>query len=130
MVFVDIDGDAKSTFNSSSATFSIQVTVIELFMQVSIGVPWPLRQHLAPENVKFKIPGSVPIVIFKQLIRILIVIYYKDVTNVVECNSSNPSGEYFVADVSTTEGQNSSAGWSLVIVYEDPTENTKIHLNF
>ncbi len=51
-------------------------------------------------------------------------IYYKDVTSLLS-GLNNPSGEYFVANVSTTEGNNSSAGWSLVIVYEDPTESRK-----
>ena len=120
MVFIDIDNDA-STFNSSSATFSTnrcnRVVYAGLYWGSIAAPATPL-----PEEVKFKIPGGA----YQNLTADVIIdrIYYKDVTTLLS-GMSNPNGEYFVANVSTTEGRNSSAGWSLVIVYEDPTESRK-----
>ncbi len=120
MVFIDIDNDA-STFNSSSATFNTnrcnRVVYAGLYWGAIAAPAAPL-----PEEIKFKIPGGS----YQNLTADVNIdrIYYKDVTTMLS-GLSNPSGEYFVANVSTTEGNNSSAGWSLVIVYEDPTESRK-----
>ena len=120
MVFVDVDNDA-STFNSSSATFTTnncnRVVYAGLYWGAIASPATPL-----PEEIKFKIPGGT----YQDLAADATIdrIYYKDVTDLLS-GLSNPSGEYFVANVSTTQGVNSSAGWSLVIVYEDPTESRK-----
>ena len=120
MVFIDVDNDA-STFNSSSATFSTnrcnRVVYAGLYWGSIAAPATPL-----PEEIKFKIPGGA----YQDLTADVNIdrIYYKDVTSLLS-GLNNPSGEYFVANVSTTEGNNSSAGWSLVIVYEDPTESRK-----
>ncbi len=125
MVFIDIDNDA-STFNSSSASFSTnrcnRVVYAGLYWGSIAAPATPL-----PEEVKFKIPGGA----YQNLTADANIdrIYYKDVTSLLS-GLSNPSGEYFVANVSTTEGTNSSAGWSLVIVYEDPTESRKFISTF
>lgn len=120
MVFVDIDGDA-ATFNSSSANFSTdncnRVVYAGLYWGAISAPSSPL-----PNQVKFKLPGGSyqDLTADAQLDKI----YYKDVTSIVAANS-NPSGNYFVANVSTTQGTNTSAGWSLVLVYEDPKEARK-----
>ena len=120
MVFIDVDNDA-STFNSSSATFTTsncnRVVYAGLYWGAIAAPSTPL-----PEEVKFKIPGGS----YQNLTADANIdrIFYKDVTSLLSA-LNNPSGEYFVANVSTTEGNNSSAGWSLVIVYEDPTESRK-----
>ena len=120
MVFVDVDND-DSTFNSSSATFKTsncnRVVYAGLYWGAIAAPATPL-----PEEVKFKIPGGN----YEKLTADANIdrIFYKDVTSLLS-GLNNPSGEYFVADVSTSEGVNSSAGWSLVIVYEDPTESRK-----
>jgi len=120
MVFIDIDGDA-STFNSSSANF----TTDNCNKIVYAGLYWgaiAAPSTPAPNEVKFKIPGGAyaDLTADEQLD----LIYYKDVTDIVSANT-NPSGDYFVANISTNEGKNNSAGWSLVIVYEDPSESRK-----
>jgi len=120
MVFIDVDNDA-STFNSSSATFTTsncnRVVYAGLYWGAIAAPATPL-----PEEIKFKIPGGS----YQNLTADVNIdrIYYKDVTSLLS-GLNNPSGEYFVANVSTTEGNNSSAGWSLVIVYEDPNESRK-----
>lgn len=125
MVFVDIDNDA-STFSSSSATFSTsncnRVVYAGLYWGAMATPALPL-----PEQIKFKIPNGTyqNITADTNLDRI----YYKDVTSLLS-GLTNPSGEYFVANINSSEGNNSSAGWSLVIVYEDPTEPRKFISTF
>ncbi len=120
MVFIDIDND-PSTFSSSSATFNTsncnRVVYAGLYWGAIATPATPL-----PEQIKFKIPGGS----YQDLTADTAIdrIYYKDVTNLLSA-LNNPSGEYFVANVSSTEGINSSAGWSLVIVYEDANESRK-----
>ncbi|MDH3322498.1 MAG: T9SS type B sorting domain-containing protein, partial [Flavobacteriaceae bacterium] len=77
---------------------------------------------LEPEKVKFKIPGKA----YQDITADATIdwIYYKDVTAIVAANN-NVSGDYFVANISSSEGTSSAGGWSMVIVYEDPTESRK-----
>ena len=120
MVFIDIDGDA-STFNSSSAKF----TTDNCNKVVYAGLYWgaiAAPSNPAPNEVKFKIPGGAYLDLTADTQ--LDVIYYKDVTDIVTTNT-NPSGDYFVANISTVEGKHNSAGWTLVIVYEDPSKPRK-----
>ncbi|WKK67436.1 T9SS type B sorting domain-containing protein [Lutimonas zeaxanthinifaciens] len=120
MVFIDIDND-DSTFNSSSANFSTS----SCNRIVYAGLYWGAvlsPEDLEPTKVKFKIPGNSYLEI--EADEQLDWIYYKDVTDIVT-SGGNVSGDYYVANVSTSQGFNSSAGWSMVIVYEDPNESRK-----
>ncbi|MCF6222665.1 MAG: T9SS type B sorting domain-containing protein [Flavobacteriaceae bacterium] len=120
MVFVDIDNDA-STFNSSSANFATN----SCNRVVYAGLYWGAVSDgafLEPEIIKFKVPGAPYLDIVADVN--LDLIYYKDVTSIVASNT-NVSGDYFVANISSSEGTSSAAGWSLVIVYEDPLETRK-----
>lgn len=116
MVFIDIDNDA-STFNSSSANFTTaacnKVIYAGLYWGAVSAPTTPARNE-----VKFKIPGGA----YQDLTADiqLDVIYYKDVTAIVTANT-NPNGDYFVANISANTGNDASAGWTLVIVYEDPS---------
>ncbi|MDP5230713.1 MAG: T9SS type B sorting domain-containing protein [Cellulophaga sp.] len=59
-------------------------------------------------------------------------ICYKNVTDLVRSNT-NPNGEYTVANIRATKGRrngSSSAGWVLVIIYENPTETGKFISTF
>ena len=120
MVYIDIDNNA-STFSSSSAEFITD----RCNRIVYAGLYWgALRvpDGSEPEKIKFKVPGSG----YQDIVADVTIdrMYYKDVTAIVAGNS-NPSGDYFVANVSSEEQRNRSAGWSLVIVYEDPNESRK-----
>jgi len=120
MVFVDIDNNAN-TFNSSSANF----TTNTCNRVVYAGLYWGAVSAptiLEPEKIKFKVPGKSYQDITADTS--LDWIYYKDVTTIVAGNSTI-SGNYFVANISSSEGTSSAAGWSLVIVYEDATESRK-----
>ncbi|MCF6297373.1 MAG: T9SS type B sorting domain-containing protein [Flavobacteriaceae bacterium] len=120
MVYIDIDGDA-TTFNSSSANF----TTNACNKIVYAGLYWGAIRVTAPqvrETVKFKVPGGnyIDLTADVDLDRV----QYKDVTSIVAA-ATNPSGDYFVANVGTREGFGASAGWTLVLVYEDPSEPRK-----
>ncbi|MBT8385410.1 MAG: hypothetical protein KJO83_06845, partial [Bacteroidia bacterium] len=125
MVFVDIDGD-PSTFNSSSANFSTnacnRVVYAGLYWGADTAPTTP-----APNQVKFKIPGGT----YQDLIADVNLdkIYYKDVTSIVT-TITNPNGNYYVANISTSQGTSAAAGWSLVLVYEDATESRKFISTF
>ncbi|MCF6348631.1 MAG: T9SS type B sorting domain-containing protein [Flavobacteriaceae bacterium] len=126
MVFIDIDGD-PSTFNSSSAEFKADVCNKIIYAGLYWGTKIPSDISL-PNQVKFKIPGGTyhDLTADVQLDRM----YYKDVTDITTGNT-NPLGDYFVANINTKEAlasendSNNSAGWALVIVYEDPSEPRK-----
>ena len=125
MVFVDIDND-DSTFNSSSARFETD----NCNRIVYAGLYWgavSAPDNLNPEQVRFKIPGQPYQDITADLT--IDLNYYKDVTSIVASNN-HVSGNYFVGNISSSQGPNNSAGWSLVIVYEDPTESRKFISTF
>jgi len=129
MVFIDIDNEA-STFNSSSANFTTdacnKIVYAGLYWGTKIVSDIPTMP--SPDQVKFKVPGGTyhDLTADVQLDRM----YYKDVTSIAT-SSANISGDYFVANVNTKEAlateadSNNSAGWSLVIVYEDPSKPRK-----
>ncbi len=128
MVFIDIDNDA-STFNSSSANFTTDACNKIVYAGLYWGTKIPSDINISPRNeVKFKVPGGTyhDLVADVQLDRM----YYKDVTSIAT-SSTNISGDYFVANVNTKEAlasesdSNNSAGWALVIVYEDPSKPRK-----
>ncbi|WP_299533646.1 T9SS type B sorting domain-containing protein [Ulvibacterium sp.] len=59
-------------------------------------------------------------------------ICYKNVTDLVRSNT-NPNGEYTVANVRATKGRrngSSSAGWVMVVIYENPNESGKFISTF
>lgn len=60
------------------------------------------------------------------------VICYKNITDLVNANA-NPNGEYTAANIRATRGRrngSSSAGWVMVIIYENPTETGKFISTF
>lgn len=127
MVYIDVDSDA-STFNSSSSNLNLP----SCSRVVYAGLYWgatssPATTTVAPistrEQVRFRVPGGSYVDITADtsnpaLREELDRIYYKDVTSLI--NISSPNGDYFVGNVNVTEARGISAGWTLVIVYEDP----------
>jgi len=140
MRYIDIDGDA-STFNSSSADLEVQnpgcyrIIHASLYWGAVIKGPEPFT------NVKFKGPSGgyhdvVGSVIFDANGTTVDdgdsfpYACYADVTSIVTSLATD-LGTYTVGNVSSDQGQTglydpsnntgNSAGWSLYIVYEDPT---------
>ncbi|NHF59047.1 T9SS type B sorting domain-containing protein [Flavobacteriaceae bacterium TP-CH-4] len=135
MQYIDIDNDA-STFSSSSATLDIPDEGCSLIRYA--GLYWgavyvnPDRSNL--DEIKFRVPGGT----YQDITADEILFdgngdtdfgyyspyaCYKDVTSIVAANP-NPDGDYFVANVRASLGGGIgggiSAGWTLVIVYENP----------
>ncbi|MFM9136317.1 MAG: hypothetical protein ACKOT0_12950, partial [bacterium] len=131
MIMVDVDADA-STPNSSTADLRIPDRAPVLFAGLywGAGASGDQAKGYAPANadrVKFKVPGD-------AAYRTLVAQRYSpistkgsnktytafaDVTSIVR---GVGRGTYVVADVKADLGVNHFAGWSLVVVYGDPTE--------
>ncbi|WP_298553727.1 T9SS type B sorting domain-containing protein [uncultured Algibacter sp.] len=140
MVYIDIDGDA-TTFNSSSADLTIPNP--GCYRIIHAGLYWgAVTEGAEPfTNVKFRGPTGgyndiVGTVIFDAAGTSVDggdsfpYACYADVTSIVTSLASD-LGTYTVANVSSLQGETAnftpyngtgnSAGWSLYIVYEDPT---------
>ena len=141
MVNVDIDGD-PSTFNSSSADLIISGSTCYKIRYAGLYWGSVVKGSSAISNVKFKVPGGT----YTNLTGTEIYFqnstdgktnafaYYADVTSLVT-SLADPQGTYTVANVSTLTGdkpnvEGLSAGWSLFVVYEDPTMPSKYITSF
>jgi uncharacterized repeat protein (TIGR01451 family) len=51
---------------------------------------------------------------------------YQGVANVTEYVKAHKKGDYWVADIQTTDGYNLSAGWTLVVVVQDKTQTRSL----
>lgn len=136
MQYIDIDGDG-STFSSSSATLAVPDPSCSLIRYA--GLYWSAVYKGSDRSdfnqVKFRVPGGSYVDLTAD--EILFDGYndsdfgsyspyacYKDVTSMVSA-LANPDGEYFVANVRASSGSSItggiSGGWTLVVVYENPT---------
>ncbi|NCQ56893.1 MAG: DUF11 domain-containing protein, partial [Flavobacteriales bacterium] len=140
MVYIDIDGD-PTTFSSSSADLEIQNP--NCYRIIHAGLYWGAVTNGLESitNIKFKGPTGgyndvTGTVIFDANGTSVdggnsfSYACYADVTSIVT-GLTNDLGTYTVANVSSAQGETGSftpfngtgysAGWSLFIVYEDPT---------
>ncbi|MFT0713999.1 T9SS type B sorting domain-containing protein [Flagellimonas lutimaris] len=137
MQYIDIDGD-PSTFSSSSATLAVPDSNCSLvryaglywsavyrdnnrssdFDQIKFSVPGGPYMDLTADEILFDGDGDADFGNYAPYA------CYKDVTSIIT-GLANPDGEYFVANVRASSGDNVqggvSGGWSLVVVYENPT---------
>lgn len=144
MQYIDIDGD-PNTFSSSSATLTIpdpgcsRVRYAGLYWsavykyndgndsnsgrfndynQVKFRIPGGTYQDLTADEVLFNGFGDSDFGDYSPYAA------YKDVTTLLT-SLPDPNGEYFVANVRASTGDDItggvSGGWTLVIVYENPT---------
>ncbi|WP_224488174.1 T9SS type B sorting domain-containing protein [Robertkochia flava] len=149
MQYIDVDGDT-STFSSSSATFTLtdpncsKVRYAGLywgavyphdgdgnpntrstgFDQVKIKLPGGTYQDITADEIIFDGYGDSDFGTYSPYI------CYKDVTGLIT-PLADPQGEYTVANVLAAAGDYTSvsggisAGWTLVIVFENPTVPAK-----
>ncbi|MEA1786476.1 T9SS type B sorting domain-containing protein [Arenibacter sp. GZD96] len=157
MQYIDIDGD-PSTFSSSSATFTFPSADCNLIRYAGLywSATYPSAQAgqavgTGRENdfnqVRFRVPGGTYVDVVADEI-----LYdgftsaeaamrqnspyacYADVTSLITA-LPNPNGEYTIANVRSVTGALSpgggaSAGWTLVIIYENPTLSGKLITTF
>lgn len=145
MQYIDIDGDA-STFNSTTADLTIPVATAGCYRIRFAGLYWAGVYN--PNNigtevdrtrlneVKFKLPGGNYIDITGTTIFDSFTVpqavssnnfgyaAYVDVTTLVQ-SLPDANGTYGVANIQSGLGGNTSGGWNLVIVYEDPLTTAK-----
>ena len=137
MQYIDIDGD-PSTFSSSSATLAIPDAGCSLIRYA--GLYWSAvyrdnNRSTDFDQIKFRVPGASYVDITADEILFdgdgdsdfgsyAPYACYKDVTSILS-SLANPDGEYFVANVRASNGDSVtggvSGGWTLIIVYENPT---------
>ncbi len=136
MQYIDIDGDL-STFSSSSATLAVPDPSCSLIRYA--GLYWSAVYRDSNRSdfnqVKFRVPGGSYVdltadeILFDGYNDVDFGNYspyacYKDVTSIVSA-LANPDGEYTVANVRASSGSGItggiSGGWTLVVVYENPT---------
>ncbi|MGI9196122.1 MAG: hypothetical protein ACR2KE_01520 [Candidatus Nanopelagicales bacterium] len=131
MVMVDIDAD-PTTINSSSADLLIPTRAPILFAGLywGAGASGDEAKGQAPANagsVKFKTPGSTS---YTSLTAAKVSTIstsgknktYAAVADVTSLVAQSGRGTYTVADVKGDLGVNHFVGWSLIVVYGDPTE--------
>ncbi|PKQ45250.1 beta strand repeat-containing protein, partial [Confluentibacter flavum] len=152
MRYVDIDGDA-STFSSSSANLLLSDhedgSETTCYRVAYAGLYWSAmlkngEDRASITNIKLKTPGSLTYVniggelIYDAVVNPIVAYNnepgntpyacYADITNIVS-GLSDIEGTYTVADIVSSEGFNNStglsAGWSLIVIYEDPELHTK-----
>jgi uncharacterized repeat protein (TIGR01451 family) len=121
MQYVDVDSDA-STFNSSTAQLNIPAGATVIWA----GLYWHgISTNAQQRNqVKFKPPGQAN---YTSLTAADVQVqgarqFYQGFVDVTTLVRNTGSGTYGVADVLSTVEPNSEAGWSLVVVYNDPNE--------
>ncbi|WP_170141442.1 beta strand repeat-containing protein, partial [Flavobacterium aquicola] len=141
MVNVDIDGD-NSTTNSSSATLTVPSTTT-CYKVVYAGLYWSavVKGTASTTAVKFKVPNGSYVDITGTSIYSATTANangstpYLSYANVTSYIPTNPQGVYTVGNVSSATGarpnfEGLSAGWSLFVVYEDPTMPSKYITSF
>ncbi|MFL1013414.1 T9SS type B sorting domain-containing protein [Flavisericum labens] len=152
MQYIDIDAD-NSTFSSSSADLVLadhqDGTSTDCYRVAFAGLYWAALLNDGEDrsnitNVKFKIPGGTSYsdisgeLIYDAIVNPIIpennepgntpYACFADVTDIVS-SLSDIEGTYTMANVVSSEGFNNStglsAGWSLIVIYEDPELHTK-----
>lgn len=138
--YIDVDNES-STFSSSAATLDLPNRNCSKIRYA--GLYWGgmyKEDNPQKQSIKIKIPSQASYIditadsyiydnsISKKIIEYTPYICYKDVTDIIK---GNPNGEYIVANIRATEAAvgtypgGVSAGWVLVIIYENPLETTK-----
>ena len=156
MQYIDIDSDA-STFSSSSANLLLSNhedgSATTCYRVAYAGLYWAAMLQSGSRTdinkIKFKLPGSSTYnditgeIVYDAIVSPIIAnanepgntpyACYADVTNLLS-GLSSIEGTYTVANVMSSLGLNNStglsAGWTLFVIYEDPSLHTKSFTSF
>ncbi|MFY7670362.1 T9SS type A sorting domain-containing protein [Tenacibaculum sp. MEBiC06402] len=143
MQYIDVDND-DTTFSSSSATLNLPSCSKVVYAGLYWSAIYPYETWEGEEsrsgnysNIKFKLPGqdyvnisSDEIIYDNGITTQKPYVCYKDMTSELT-SLSDPNGDYYAANIRATVGQDSNnglggtAGWVLVLVYENSNETEK-----
>lgn len=157
MQYIDIDGD-DSTFSSSSAELIMPTqpdgSATTCYRLIYAGLYWGAVLQSGSRTdinkVKLKLPGSTTYedingeIIYDAIASPIPAesgepantpyACYADVTNLLSGLSNDIEGDYTLANVTSSEGFNSStglsAGWTLIVIFENPNLNMKSFTTF
>ncbi len=157
MQYIDIDGD-NSTFSSSSAELIMPTqpdgSATTCYRMIYAGLYWGAVLQSGSRadinKVKLKLPRSVTYedingeIIYDAIASPIPAesgepentpyACYADVTNLLSGLSNDIAGDYTLANVTSSEGFNGStglsAGWTLVVIFENPNLNMKSFTTF
>ena len=143
--YIDVDNDA-TTFSSSKAQLNLPSCSKVVFAGLYWSAVYPRKfwndtnstRDADVNTIKFKLPNQsyqdvTGEVIFDGLTlpsdnEKVVYTCFKDVTDIVEAQN-DPNGDYFAANIKATvrgrSNTGSSAGWILVVIYENETEPTR-----
>lgn len=122
-VFVDVDSDGATT-NSSSADLTLPDGASVLYA----GLYWGARSATTAgtDTILMQVPGgSYQTITSSQTEQLPIGDSYQSFADVTTQVQGAGEGTYFVADITAdlpVDSLGSYAGWSLVVLYEDPSE--------
>ena len=121
MAYVDVDGSATTTLNSSSATVTLPAGATVLWA----GLYWSGHSNsIDKDKVQFRAPnGSYAQVTAGEVItssaQSIRYRAFKDVTAQV---AAAGAGTYWVGDVRSTTGTDRFGGWALLVAYRDNSQ--------
>ncbi|HEX6744378.1 MAG TPA: DUF3344 domain-containing protein [Solirubrobacteraceae bacterium] len=121
MAYVDADGDATTTLDSSAATVTLPAGSTVLWA----GLYWSGHSSsVNRDKVRFKAPGAgsytqltaAPADVLTATTQAARYRAFRDVTTEV---AAGGAGTYWVGDVQSTTGSDRFAGWALFVAYRD-----------
>jgi hypothetical protein len=120
MAYVDADGDATTTLNSSSATVALPAGSTVLWA----GLYWSGHSSsVNKDKVQLKVPGSSYVQVTAAAADVITSsaqsIRYRAFRDVTAQVAAAGAGAYWVGDVQSTPGNDRFGGWALFVAYRD-----------
>jgi hypothetical protein len=118
MAYVDLDGSATTTLNSSSATVTLPAGATVLWA----GLYWSGHSNSASKDkVQFRVPGGsyTQVTAGQILTSSAQSIRYRAFRDVTAQVAAAGAGTYWVGDVQSTPGTDRFGGWALLVAYRD-----------
>ena len=122
----NVPGDFMGTSGQANGTTIKSEPMYNTYTQINFSSS---SSTYGAEKVKFKVPGGQYVELTADVFDFYKLGYagFKDVTNMI--NQTDPNGIYAIADIKSNQGierhHGNFASWSLVVIYEDATEDLK-----
>jgi Protein of unknown function (DUF3344)/Ig domain of plant-specific actin-binding protein len=121
MAYVDLDGSATTTLNSSSATVTLPAGSTVLWA----GLYWSGHSNSAgKDTVQFRGPstGYTQVTADQVITSSAQAIRYRAFKDVTAQVAAGGAGTYWVGDVQSTTGTDRFGGWALLVAYRDNSQ--------